>query len=187
MASSGNNFDYIIVGGGLSGCVVAARLHQTHPSLSIALLEAGPDKSHDPVILSPILYPTLHGTPLQYSYQSTSQPQIEGRSVPNWGGRLRESLLSISQDAFHSEKRLIGFQSLAVVLSIMVLGHAAMLLISINGVKKLETLVGRTLVYFPISRNLSTGMTRRVTLPSMVSPAPYTLHPAVETTPFASP
>ena len=82
-------FDYIIVGGGLSGCVVAARLHQAHPSLSVALLEAGPDESHNPVVLSPVLYPTLHGTPLQYSYQSTPQPQIDGRRVPNCGGRLR--------------------------------------------------------------------------------------------------
>lgn len=185
MASSVNNFDYIIVGGGLSGCVVAARLHQTHPSLSIALLEAGPDKSHDPVVLSPILYPTLHGTPLQYSYQSTPQPQMKGRSIPNWGGRLRESFLNISQDPFRSQ--LIGFQSLAVVPSIMAPGHAATLLILINGVQRSETPGGRTVVYFPISRNPNIGMTKRVMLPSMVSLAPYTLPPAVETTLFASP
>ena len=84
------DFDYIIVGGGLSGCVVASRLLQAHPSLSIALLEAGPDESRNPAVLSPVLYPTLHGTPLQYSYESTTQPQIGGRKIPNWGGRLRK-------------------------------------------------------------------------------------------------
>ena len=88
--ASKKHFDYIIIGGGLSGCVVAARLHQAHPSLSLALLEAGPDESHNPAVLSPVLYPTLHGTRLQYSYQSTPQPQINGRRIPNWGGRLRE-------------------------------------------------------------------------------------------------
>ena len=87
--ASKKQFDYIIVGGGLSGCVVAARLHQAHPPLSIALLEAGPDESHNPAVLSPALYPTLHGTPLQYSYQSVPQPQMEGRKIPNWEGRLR--------------------------------------------------------------------------------------------------
>ena len=87
--ASNKEFDYIILGGGLSGCVVAARLHEAHPSLSIALLEAGPDDSYNSAILSPALYPTLHGTPLQYSYQSTTQPQIQGRKVQNWGGRLR--------------------------------------------------------------------------------------------------
>jgi choline dehydrogenase-like flavoprotein len=87
--SSENNFDYIVVGGGLSGTVVAARLHEAHPGLSIALLEAGPDESYNPAVLSPVLYPTLHGTPLQYSYQTRKQPQLEGRQIPHWGGRLR--------------------------------------------------------------------------------------------------
>ena len=87
--TNSQHFDYIIVGGGLSGCVVAACLHQAHPSFSIALLEAGPDESHSPAVLSPVLYPTLHGTPLQHSYQSVPQPQLEGRRIPNWGGRLR--------------------------------------------------------------------------------------------------
>jgi hypothetical protein len=139
------------------------------------------------VILSPILYPTLHGTPLQYSYLSTPQPQIGGRSIPNWGGRLRESFLSISRDGFHSGKKLMGFQSREVVQSTMVPGHAATPLISINGVKKLEIRVGRTPVYFPTLKSPSTGMTTTVTLPSMVSRGPYTLPPAVESTPFASP
>lgn len=87
--ASQEHFDYIIVGGGLSGCVVAARLHEAHPSLSIALLEAGPDESYNPAVLSPVLYHTLHGTSLQYSYQSTPQPQLEGRKIHHWGGRLR--------------------------------------------------------------------------------------------------
>lgn len=83
-------FDFIIVGGGLSGCVVAARLREALPSLSIALLEAGPDESRNPTVLSPVLYPTLHGTPLQYSYQSVPQPHLQDRKIPNWGGRLRK-------------------------------------------------------------------------------------------------
>lgn len=87
--TSEKHFDYIIIGGGQAGCVVAARLHEAHPSLLIALLEAGPDESHNPAVLSPVLYPTLHGTPLQYSYLSIPQPQIESRQIPNWGGRLR--------------------------------------------------------------------------------------------------
>ena len=87
--SSKEGFDYIVVGGGLSGTVVAARLHEAHPELSFALLEAGPDDSYNPAVLSPVLYPTLHGTPLQYSYQTTKQLQLEGRQIPHWGGRLR--------------------------------------------------------------------------------------------------
>lgn len=107
--ASENRFDYIIVGGGLSGCVIAARLQQAHPSLSIALLEAGPDDSHNPAVLSPVLYPTLHGTPLQYSYESAPQPQIGGRKIPNWGGRLRESLLHTFKIIVTTEAKAIGF------------------------------------------------------------------------------
>jgi choline dehydrogenase-like flavoprotein len=88
--SSSETYDYIIVGGGLSGVVVAARLHEAHPNLSIALLEAGPDESHNPTVLSPVLYPTLHGTPLQYGYKTTKQSQLNGREIPLWGGRLCE-------------------------------------------------------------------------------------------------
>ena len=85
---SEKQFDFIIVGGGLSGCVLASRLHQALPSLSVALLEAGPDESNNPSILSPVLSATLHDTPLQYRYQSIPQHQILDRKIPNWGGRL---------------------------------------------------------------------------------------------------
>ena len=80
--------DYIIVGGVLSGCVIASRLCQARPTLPIALIEAGPDQPYNPAVLSLALYPTLHGTPLQHSYQSSPQSQLEGRKIPNWGRRL---------------------------------------------------------------------------------------------------
>lgn len=77
-------------------------------------------------------------------------------------------------------------QSLAVVLSIMVPGHAVTTQILISGVKKSETLDGRTRAYFPTSRNPSTGMTTTATPLSIVSQDPSTLRLAVGTTPSAS-
>ncbi|EPE28940.1 FAD/NAD(P)-binding protein [Glarea lozoyensis ATCC 20868] len=98
--SSSDTYDYIIIGGGQSGVVVAARLHEAHPHLSIALLEAGPDESHNPAVLSPVLYPTLHGTPLQYSYQTTKQSQLNGREITHWGGRLLSGSSAINYGAW---------------------------------------------------------------------------------------
>lgn len=97
--ASEKHFDYIIVGGGQAGCVLAARLRQAHPSLLVALIEAGPDESHHHYVQSPALYPMLHSTPLQYSYQSTPQPQLEGRQIPNWGGRLRQLFQKHASDS----------------------------------------------------------------------------------------
>jgi len=93
-------FDFVIVGGGLSGCVLAARLCEALPSLSVALLEAGPDESRNP---------TLHGTPLEYSYQSTPQPQIQDRKIPNWGGRLRKLFSPPLIDASSSQAEQSSF------------------------------------------------------------------------------
>ena len=40
-------FDYVVVGGGASGAVVAARLSED-PKISVALIEAGPSDEHEP-------------------------------------------------------------------------------------------------------------------------------------------
>jgi len=38
-------FDYVVVGAGPAGCAVAARLAQSSPETSVALIEAGPAKA----------------------------------------------------------------------------------------------------------------------------------------------
>jgi choline dehydrogenase-like flavoprotein len=38
-------FDFVIIGAAIGGTVVASRLHERDPSLSILLIEAGPDSS----------------------------------------------------------------------------------------------------------------------------------------------
>src|SRR5690606_28574104 len=43
-------FDYVVVGGGSGGCAVAARLSED-PSVSVALIEAGPDDRTVPEVL----------------------------------------------------------------------------------------------------------------------------------------
>ena len=40
-------FDYLVIGGGTAGCIVAARLAQD-PAVSVGLVEWGPSDEHEP-------------------------------------------------------------------------------------------------------------------------------------------
>ncbi|KAK8102110.1 hypothetical protein PG984_015256 [Apiospora sp. TS-2023a] len=80
------SFNYIIVGGGTAGMVVATRLSED-PSVTVLVLEAGADKSSDPAVLTPALFSTQIGKPeYDWMFRSTRQPrgkQLGGSSAMN--------------------------------------------------------------------------------------------------------
>ncbi|WP_342118788.1 GMC family oxidoreductase [Pseudoduganella sp. OTU4001] len=71
-------FDYVVVGAGSAGCVVAARLTED-PNISVCLLEAGgPDSSvliHAPAGVVAMLPTKINN----YGYQTVPQPGLGGR------------------------------------------------------------------------------------------------------------
>jgi choline dehydrogenase len=71
--------DYVIVGGGSAGCVLAARLTED-PAVTVLLLEAGPaDESDD--IAVPLAFSKLFKTHWDWNYQTTAQKHLGGRSA----------------------------------------------------------------------------------------------------------
>ena len=85
--SSGETFDYVIVGAGTAGCVLAARLSED-PDTRVCLVEAGPPDRH-PFIQVPALVGAaiaLHAT--NWRFTTTPQPQLANRQIPVPRGRV---------------------------------------------------------------------------------------------------
>ena len=73
-ASAANAFDYIIVGGGTAGCVIASRLSSYLPEKKVLLIEAGPSDLDLSNVLDLRQWLSLLGGDLDYDYGTTEQP-----------------------------------------------------------------------------------------------------------------
>ena len=73
-------YDYIVVGAGSAGCVIANRL-SANGALRILILEAG-GRDLNPWIHVPVGYfKTLHNPKTDWCYKTQSEPELEGRSL----------------------------------------------------------------------------------------------------------
>ncbi|KAJ3529222.1 hypothetical protein NM208_g8418 [Fusarium decemcellulare] len=67
-------YDYVIVGGGTAGCVIASRLAEYLPEKKILLIEAGPSDLSDDRVLDLRKWLSLIGSELDFDYSVTEQP-----------------------------------------------------------------------------------------------------------------
>ncbi|HWO60317.1 MAG TPA: GMC oxidoreductase [Umezawaea sp.] len=67
-------YDYVIVGGGTAGSVLAARLSED-PSVTVCVVEGGPSDVDDPRVLELRNWINLLGSELDYDYPTVEQPR----------------------------------------------------------------------------------------------------------------
>ena len=70
-APDATKYDYLIVGGGTAGCVIASRLAEYLPQAKILLIEAGPSDFMDDRVLKLKDWLSLLGGELDYDYGTT--------------------------------------------------------------------------------------------------------------------
>ncbi|KAK0499204.1 GMC oxidoreductase [Armillaria luteobubalina] len=75
-----SSYDYVVVGGGTAGCVVASRLSED-PNATVCLIEAG--KTHEAEFMTsiPLAFSKLFKTGVDWNYETTPQTALGGRSI----------------------------------------------------------------------------------------------------------
>jgi choline dehydrogenase-like flavoprotein len=87
-------FDYVIVGAGSAGCVLAARLSED-PDVKVLLLESGPPDVNENIHV-PLGYLKLGATEVDWDYHSAPEHECGGRRIPLPRGRVLGGSSSIN-------------------------------------------------------------------------------------------
>jgi choline dehydrogenase len=89
-----DQFDYVVVGAGSAGCVLAARLSED-PDARVALLEAGGEDT-EPLIHVPAAFPALFKSDLDWDLLGEREPGLDDRRLYLPRGRMLGGCSSIN-------------------------------------------------------------------------------------------
>lgn len=95
MAESAGKYDYIIVGAGTAGCVLANRLTQD-PNISVLLLEAGAKDDYGWVHIPVGFLRTADNPRTDWQYRTEADPGLNGRSLLYPSGKILGGSSSIN-------------------------------------------------------------------------------------------
>jgi hypothetical protein len=91
-------YDYVIVGGGSAGCVLAARLSE-NPVVRVLLLEAGGRDSH-PLIHMPVGFAKMTTGPHTWGFRTAPQTHANNREIPTRRPASSAAEASINAEIF---------------------------------------------------------------------------------------
>jgi choline dehydrogenase len=97
-------YDYIIVGAGSAGCVLANRLSED-PDVQVLLLEAGPPDTNQNIHV-PLGYLKLGGTEVDWDYHSAPEQECNGRRITLPRGKVLGGSSSVNAMVYIRGNRL---------------------------------------------------------------------------------
>jgi choline dehydrogenase len=81
MNQQSDMFDYVVVGAGTAGCVLASRLSED-PGTQVALIEAGPPDRHPLIHIPATVAAAISRPGLNWRFMTVPQAHLAGRSIP---------------------------------------------------------------------------------------------------------
>ncbi|GAW11900.1 hypothetical protein ANO14919_012530 [Xylariales sp. No.14919] len=95
------SYDFIIIGGGTAGLVLASRLSED-PSQKVLVLEAGPDCTEDSRVKIPAFYEGLKANETCWNFETSPQDNLNDRQVKVEQGKLLGGSSAINAQVFVS-------------------------------------------------------------------------------------
>ena len=90
---AGKTYDYIVVGGGLTGITVAARLAE-NPAVTVLVIEAGGDDRKNPLIYDIYRYGEAFGTSLMWNWGTDQDRGMIGGKTLGGGSTSFDCILT---------------------------------------------------------------------------------------------